>query len=285
LITIQVMHLHGNVLKMDQVMHLHGDALKMEGPKHIARALVARNQINDVGAWACAQPDQRRRRVGARDRRGAQGAMIVDLVKSQPVQDLAMAALLYRPPADPARADEHVVRAADAICMGLAKMHRFVTSHIAQDVRDATSDMSQLYDATGYASWRDKAREIFTSNAETRLAAISAGIGSDQTDEKIAKAQASIAVSSKKRSANGAPKPTSRNTVVDTTTGKVSNSSDDQVYETNETFSVLGKQAWQLGHDEKGRVELLEAWLRRKLHEEVQTQAFHVSRGLREVIP
>ena len=51
MITIQVMHLHGNVLKMDQVMHLHGDALKMEGPKHIARALVARNQINDVGAW------------------------------------------------------------------------------------------------------------------------------------------------------------------------------------------------------------------------------------------
>ena len=104
-------------------------------------------------------------------------------------------------------------------------------------------------------------------------------------DEKIEKAQASIAVSSKKRSANGAPKPTSRNTVVDTTTGKVSNSSDDRVYETNETFSVLGKQAWQLGQDEKGRVDLLEAWLRRKLHEEVQTQAFHVSRGLREVIP
>ena len=77
MITIQVMHLHGNVLKMDQVMHLHGDALKMEGPKHIARALVARNQINDVGAWACAQPDQRRRRVGARARRGAQGEPII----------------------------------------------------------------------------------------------------------------------------------------------------------------------------------------------------------------
>ena len=52
-----------------------------------------------------------------------------------------------------------------------------------------------------------------------------------------------------------------------------------------EVFSVLAERTGQMGEDEKGRRELLQRWLRRMLYEQVQEQAFAVSRGLREVVP
>ena len=52
-----------------------------------------------------------------------------------------------------------------------------------------------------------------------------------------------------------------------------------------EYFSVLKQHGDGMGEDEQSRLEVLEGWLRRKMHEEVQEQAFAVSRGLIEVIP